>query len=771
MSRRGSAVIVAVGLAVVLLFLVAGFSHFSIESTRTASEEGKAYIASSYAEAGLNLVIGELRKNPEFLTHTKVDPLSGAKNYSLYLQGDEAGLLKIDSGTQGVVKGTIGFGEFRVAICKVKMKDDRKTPTINESDRYYRVVSMGKYKKSVRKISAIIQKNLVGKEYLMYNGGVLPLIYGKTGVNEYNYLGNASFYGHNGIEVGRVSMEKHQKRQPGTGIKFFNTGTLETQGGVWVYHSTDLEVRRKNNRKVMKILKANYSFPTRGKYPGGKKGEEGGEYPEQMAEPKPLANPEADMKVLDEHIFNSFNRTPPKLVKELPFAFWEQKAKDDGIFLDSSYPDITEYQSPYKDHPGLGNGKFKCIKLNFGPFNGQGGQKDDPLTPRNNLIYSKLPLLIYGNPDKNLLIVSEKDIFIIGDFNQAGKKGKKEHYYGFPQNYPKNEPKKQQDYKYPHPAEDLARDYSGVCHKAVSVIAKARFWYDYRNPLYFLKNELRPYLAYEIARMARGRDVSKVKYSGSLYNQFLATSGQGMESVTDTDVLKSKLKDYFSATGPFFISKLDDADIDNFIQDIESDSDSLKRENIDKFVDVVWKKAEQSFPLDERDSGVWKFPRRYLKFYELVDRKKTSTLALKDFIYYPEYTVNAMLWSWAKHNGKAYRGPDQTIIYEEIGDHGSLNPAGAKSHSHMDAKYQFYEYLKGANWDAKIVRLFGTEIRLGTGDLVAPKTTGECYAPGLRKKIYDPTLPLNVDKLSPASYVIISWNNYKAKVSAWNGFN
>ena len=218
-NKKGSAIITAVGMGTVLLIIIAAVFSFSQYRTQTVIQESKKVKALALAEAGLEVAIGELYNNSVFATHevtinqsekrldwskevnweNKLEENSNNK----YHKSNHGFKIDSDSGT-GTLSGKLGDGEFKVKVGSIPYDDDEKTATIDESKAYVKIESMGIYDNTVRRVIAIVNRRYPTREFLMYDGGVLSLIYGQTTGGGYNVFSTGHLYGHKGIEISKV---------------------------------------------------------------------------------------------------------------------------------------------------------------------------------------------------------------------------------------------------------------------------------------------------------------------------------------------------------------------------------------------------------------------------------------------------------------------------------------------------------------------------------------------------------------------------------------
>ena len=236
-NKKGSAIITAVGMGTVLLIIIAGMFSFSQYRTQTVILESKKVKALALAEAGLDVAIAELNSDSTFATHevkintsdksldwkdekdweNKLEEISSNK----YHKSNHNFSIDSDSG-KGTLSGQLGDGQFKVRIGTIPYDDNPNTPAINESKAYVKIESMGIYDNVVRKVVAVVNRRYPTREFLMYDGGVLSLIYGQTGEhdpNGVNVFSTGHLYGDKGIEIGRITMTEHNTAKPGTTSK------------------------------------------------------------------------------------------------------------------------------------------------------------------------------------------------------------------------------------------------------------------------------------------------------------------------------------------------------------------------------------------------------------------------------------------------------------------------------------------------------------------------------------------------------------------------
>ncbi len=752
-SRHGSAIITAIGIGFVLLIIVIGVHSLTSYRTQTIIRESRRVKALAIAEAGMELALAELNKNSAFLTHKLDKDLKwqGSEQREQLLKALSEHNFKLNSANSGTYSGKIGDGSFKVRVGLIPYADDPKTPNVDESLSYIRIESMGKYDTTIRRVDAVINRRFPAREFLMYDGKVLSLVYGLPGFSNTNVFSTGHLYGHEGIEIGRISMSAHNPAPLGTNQQLNDMNAIIAgAGGVFFYSPIKVEFRERRGLPAKTtVVQKNTDFPRNGTF-SSPEARKSGEMPEEIAKTNPPIP--ADLKPW---IKDSVDKMSMPL-NEPPFAKYKSDAKTTkGLFYSAANNNsaANKYRMPAgwtKD----GAPTLNAVFLDFG----SNLRASEVVLPSdfNGVIYSATDIVVKGNPPQDIHIVSEGNVFMAGDFNQAGNPDPNvfDDYYGMPQDYASGyNAMTAPDYAPNIRARFEADAMPGATfrhHVSATVVAKERIVYDYRSPVDCFENEIYPFMKYKLAS-AMGSEINARE-------NCLKRNRNGMIN------LKSGNTEFADAIGQFFT----DYPIESAITDPDDTEteDTLKRDlenlhgggsiNFDDF-DNICKKVWQGYK-GKYESNVRGAPSVYAKnknygVYKLLSdlrsEMKSPTGAVKDesgdFLYFPELTTNAMFISCGERNTVFYAGPDVVKYYNKIGC--SNNEVGLR-HSETN---QF------------VHRVFGSEINLRIPqNPPIHRLNKSFYLPPTRRKIYDSSLPhmgLAGNKYELTSHIVISWKD------------
>jgi len=762
---RGSATLIALGMGIVLLIVIAGVRSYTTYRVQNTIMESRNLKALAVAEAGLAFALSELSNNYDFQTHkVNSDPkLSwGAEQpTSQTLQADSNFSFSVRAATKGTYSGTLGDGEFKVRCGPIPYTDNRNTKNIDESKSFFKVDSMGKIGDTVRIVNAVIQRRYPGREFLMYDGGFLSLIYGTPGLNNVNKFSTGHLYGHLGIEIGRILTNKHVACPAGTDQELYDMDSIITgDGGIFLYNDIKTQFRPKNGQPLLDtFLKKNSDFPPNGTYPSGN--EKFGEYPKELLEEKPeIIDPQNQLKdrMKDKGAHISI---PPK---PLPFETYKKQAMANGVYLKTT--DCTE---PYPVTPGwLPSGN--SVKVRVLDFGTQLHSPQGITIPANfnGVIFADESLVIKGNPLRDVKIVSRKDVFVAGDFNQRGNptltsaSGQNPERYGFPQNFNPNAFASEDYIDSQLLKDDLTAAYKR--HQAATVIAHDRVVFDYRSPVDCFENELYPFMKYKLASVLRTKVRAKT--------EILLRSGSGGIDTDATDVptVKNRIASFFEEFPllPDSTDKTPETGLANeFANHYQTSGSNFPDADFDPLCMKVWKEFRERYKDEKMKSEdtagtIGKFG-VYKLLKSLRDEMRTSLTNLKpddpqDFLYYPEMTTNGMFISGGKRNRTFYAGPDYIKVYDEIGSDETCVGAANVGLQHS---------ARGE----MIHRLYGSEIRLNLYDI--NRITKGSYNEPTRRKLYDESLPkmaLDSGSADFAAFRYLTWQDFRATTAEFTNF-
>lgn len=467
-NKSGQAVIIVLMICLFLGIVACVVLNLQSSQINLLSKSAKDYMALSVAETGLHCVLAEMKADYQFVTHgNPYVPTDGwpsaSENRFNYLKGTK--ILKLDANDKGAYTGSVEFptmrlsGEFKVRMKLLKSHNSAASKTVDESHRYFLLESYGKVGDSYRRITTILEKVIPGN-FLLYDGQVLDTGgYGPYRVTP-GQMNSGRLYGH---EM----------------IVFSRRGTTD--------RTADLI-------KMEKISTPGYiksEFPVQVDFIGGKRGiiKPGNDstIPEKFESFPIKIGGKTDHFVLDGN-----HGAKPQLLPPLNPAYYRNAKKPHPVILKAGSNFDGFSQSKWRNPAKPG-------EVVYDLFFGWKYQKED----RNFLIYSEVPLRIWGCPKwKALTIFCEKDVYIAGDFNANPDN---------PQNYISG-------YKAYQKEPRNGTDKNGVC-----VMSMGRIWFDYSNPMNFLRNEMETVIDYDIACTLASGEPSNLVLQGIVWPTRTAT--------------------------------------------------------------------------------------------------------------------------------------------------------------------------------------------------------------------------------------------------------
>ena len=504
-------VVIIVIILVIVFMGMSTFQRFQVKATGAASGNLIAFTA---AEAGLAAAVAELQASATWATH-EVDPSSlGAGKTTSDLawssteldhlnvlhaskRKDDAGITCeiADAQNTGTYTGTVGEGnfkgEFRVRCGRIPYADLPETRSRNEAERFYLIDSMGRHADRAVRIRAIVEASNF-TEFVIYDADFLELGMGMNGDPNKNLFANGELYGGSWVKLGNIGTN-------GTKQEFKKHG----QDPVGGPHHRRGSVHHRLQLALGEFGPASRRASTPARRPPTTR-------PTTTWSTAPMAGG-----------FPAPN---------LPWDYYES-LKDAGVAArvsaSSGRPGYEE-TTHYNPHSGDQN----VVVLDFGKNEGcepMTASGDDPIVKNGSwdgLLFNDKPnpLVVFGCPDTDLTIVSEQDVYICGDFNQGLAKNPESNADRRLNQYyidGKTAVNAEGDYAYmifydqagsePHrpcyltDASDLGSDRLPANKRerhAVAIISKGRIWFDFRYPTRVCGNEIRPFLAYELARAA-----------------------------------------------------------------------------------------------------------------------------------------------------------------------------------------------------------------------------------------------------------------------------
>ena len=459
-NKSGQAMIVVLMICLFLGILSCTIFNLQSSQINLLSKSAKDYIALSVAETGLHCVLAEMKADYQFVTHgnpyipAEKDkwPSPVARKYN-YI--GKSKLLHPKGNNTGVYEGTVEFpetklkGEFKVRIKLIKSQNSTASQSVDEAHRYFLLESYGKVGDSYRKISTVIEKFVPGN-FILYDGQVLDVGgYGPYRLTK-GLMNNGRFYGHE-----MIIFSKRGSNDSSADLS--KTEKISTPGYIRAETSIDVEFFGGKN--------------------GGKKG---------VISPKnDSTNPDKfetfPIKIggkMDRFVLDGNHGGKPQLLPPLNPSYYREAKKPHPEILraGSSFDGFSESKWRNPEKPGE-----KVYDLFFG---WKYKKTDD-----NFLIYSEVPLRVWGCPKwKALTIFCEKDVYIAGDLNAN--------------------PDSPQRYKQGY------REYSkelknGTDKNGLQIMSMGRIWFDYSNPMNFLRNEMETVIDYDIACCLTSKEPSE----------------------------------------------------------------------------------------------------------------------------------------------------------------------------------------------------------------------------------------------------------------------
>ena len=772
-SKKGSGYLVVLFLAMLLLIVFGIFGRVRSGHHQLQSKDVRRFIASNLGEAALNCIIAELNANRAFNTHLHYYPYQmNKKGWYKPIKKRDSLLGKIDNMTingvrDGIYSGFTDYGEFKAKFAmNYGSRENSSTKALRESEMYTRVEIVVKIKsgwgikeETYRKITALLERRYPATEHLLFDGEMLDL----GGLGPYlereNQLKRSRIYGYHWITF-------NSGGGACKGTEIIEGEKIETPGLIRALIDADLEF---SNQERHKLTKDNDSIHVT----------EFEDFDGYIVDGPHGAHP------------IKFTRLPKERIKKTA----ETYKKSYGVIIDDKTLPVSKYVNPY-------DAKTKYYDLDFGEYRAVAVPKDDDDNKTRNttrdegdtesnipgdaeeevddldsseiddpeivkqhhgrkiLIYSEVPLRIWGCPDKSITIYSTKDIVIAGDFNQN--------------------PETSQIYKNRFYQEYKKKLRNGKYNNKVGamVMSEGRIFIDVSQPSKFAKNEIKPYFLYCLAMNLhpssldieeelktvvcpaepRDRDTINGVTSSSganglpeprfgtmafLYNFPEINSGGSYEANIED------LQNFFMPSSvtldPSFGIK--DAkvreDIIEYIKHAIRMGGDLTKEEQDRIFDMAWKQAlieeENDYDPTCGASGLMSG-----LFNEAVKNEN-------DGLFVPEITINATLISSCRRASNWKVGNSSIKIKDEIGD-----PE---------------VYLKKPGFI--IQRIYGGDIRIGRAKpeyFVDGSNSGKNI---LRRRIWDNTNLTNHDFRPleiPAVHNILTFSEEQITAKEFDNF-
>lgn len=497
--ERGMAIPVVVAIIFVLGVLVMALSRFQRFQIRVTGASANDFAALMGAEAGLHCALAEMRLNQVWATHQlEVDgdgePLwKNAVDRTLKLRPNVSGL-RIDASGRGTYSGRVGkdpfAAEFKVRVGQFQLEDDPDTPNVDESKRYWLVESMGRRVDPTKTMDRhacirVVVNRSNFTEYVMFDGEKVSIGMGSYfDRNAFNIFADGSIYGHQYVKLGDIA--------GGTRQRFVNLKKIRSAGPILSWNDYQITFQTLDPASPVAFGPSNDSDGP-GTY------EEGGG------------------NILDG------DHGGAATVPAIDVDFYREQARSGGI-------DVSGLATKPRNMPSYTEAQQDAIHLNFGHAGYESSElglaADDENTLKrgypsnfNGLIYSSKPVVVWGNPDRDVTIFCEEDVYIAGDFNtrRDARQNYKPGYRGFAD-------VKYYDYqddskvRFSDPADPTARidegpDKGKEQRKSCAIITNKQCWRDHRYPARLFRNELKGLMKYELVK--RLKVASKIIRNGA----------------------------------------------------------------------------------------------------------------------------------------------------------------------------------------------------------------------------------------------------------------
>lgn len=501
--RRGIALPIVLSVVFVLsafVFALARYQRHHITVTGVTANDIAALAA---AEAGISVALGELEASPRWATHEIVsfDP-SGEVQWGTPLARPQksrvAAGFQLATGGQGTLEGSVGAppyqGHFKVKAGYLPSGGATVASGTGgqASARYLYLEALGMKSDPTGKQDRATRVRLMVErinftEYLLYDGGWLTIGMGsENDPDSFNIFADGRLYGHQWVHLGDISPS-------GTQQKWVNLTSIRSGGPIRTASSYQIHFQADPNVDGTPSTRPGFTVPF---HPGNDSAS---------------GNLETGQgRILDGDQGGALK--PPGISEDMfrvPGAIQLQqtKAGDFQTRPQDSYPDFDARQFVEVDFG----------RAMYGPGPGDDGNPEGLNAPYpadfNGIIFSPVDMVVWGAPDRDVTLVSAKDIFLAGDFN-VRHTHRQDYAPDFVSELNEDDASARvQDapyYSYVHRERFTQRDLPGgqgwerlpddqADRRSCAVAALGNVWRDFRLPGRFLRNELIGLMAWELA--------------------------------------------------------------------------------------------------------------------------------------------------------------------------------------------------------------------------------------------------------------------------------
>lgn len=726
-TGSGLLIVVILSMLMALFFVTIGRLRSGAETLR--SKSARDYVATTLAEAGLNCMIAELNYNRTHYTHWYYKAKATAEKDKWQSPVKKrasnignVGEIKLDGVKDGVYTGRTPLGEFKIKCAPLrgaKGFDDTDTLKEQEIYVYYDIIARSgadakAENNAYRRISGLIERRFPTAEHLLFDGEMLDTAYGPY-ADKPNELRRGRLYGYQWLVLNTVGGTDR-------GSILNEMEKIETPGMIRAIIPTEVTFIDKK-KAVIDRTNDSMSF--------------------------------SKFKAHDGFLLDGAHGAHPIKLTHLQMERLKKEAADlksGGLIVDEKTFPLSNWKNPYDKNT-------KYYEMDFGGYRAPliassvdsadvpppaGGDDPGPLAGmrgRKHIIYSSVPLRIWGCPDRPVTICCEKDIVIAGDFNQNP---------ATPQDYP--------DLSYQNYKTELKNGKTsagGDNHKVNALVMSAeRVLIDTSRPTLFARNETAAALRLAIGLALHPVNADQEKLLRENFcpadgkaksiigegipdpntgmpipffaairwlRQFESADPYGLQAKPHVEDLIALFTPSGSDDGKPHFGIRDEAERKKLILQIVDDcrDDGLiEPSEINHLVDQAMLQAmKEEYEKPSADCGVMSM----MPF--LFDEAKKSPT---DGLWPPEITINAMLVSSTRRASKWRVGMALPKVFDEIG-----NAQGGES-------VGIVQYLKKPRF--LIQRVYGSEIRLASSEpryFIDGKYTGDAV---LRRRIWDSSL-------------------------------
>ena len=541
-KKKGFAYLASVMFAFLILNYAYSVNLYRKQSAHLVDYESESYIAYMVAESGLNCALAELEANFEWRTDTceitgtdtyeiVYSPTGSTPDYVVTGNSEEKFSVSFDgksyTGKMSIVEKDDAVFKVRAGIIKTK---DNPNTSIDESSIFYAIKSLGKFGDQYKEIEAIVEIAYANR-FILFDGDSAVVSYGGAGrSSEDTILAKGDIYSKNHLMIGTTEGS-------GLGINLLANPHIMT--GKNGYISFPKYSGDQDNIHITKKNGSDYVTKKLSELTHEITGDKGYRATSTRVREVLYGNRDNDTQTNNKvSIYTHHGLFMDKNTggKDLDISYEATKSlyrkladgslaatHGTGIYLSRTSPKIKRKNYPNNKYTGFAPvdggsdpAELEVMMIDFGDMviDGTGddfGDSADNKIPGpkpsnyNGVIYAEVPLVIWGNPDRDTIIYSEYDIYVAGDFNQRQKafdsfESVRQDYntsqtddFGWNLFYDDYE-----DYRDKNEIYRITHEDTGAYWNNMDLISETRIFYDLTDPKKGFKNELIPFLVYEI---------------------------------------------------------------------------------------------------------------------------------------------------------------------------------------------------------------------------------------------------------------------------------